>query len=194
VELVWVLPAAIVLGAGIRGVWIFNRLVGDRNLVKTGFADIDVQLQRRHDLVPRLVVAVEGYAAFERRVLEEVADLRGRARSAGRGEIEERNRAERALVAGMGRLIAIAEAYPDLKASENFRRFMADLVDVENHLQQARRFYNGAVRQLNTRVQRFPDLVVARLFGFRTAEFFSAEIEARAVPEVRRLLGHDPAG
>ncbi len=191
-ELFWVLPAAIVLGAGIWGVGIFNRLVGDRNLVKTGLADIDVQLQRRHDLVPRLVAAVKGYAAFERRVLEEVAALRSRARTAG--EIEERDMAERALAAGMGRLIAIAEAYPDLKASENFRRFMADLTDVENHLQQARRFYNGAVRQLNTRVQRFPDVVVARLFGFRVAEFFSAEIEARTVPEVRRLLSHDSAG
>jgi LemA protein len=192
VELFWVLPAAIVLAAGIWGVWIFNRLVGDRNLVKTGLADIDVQLQRRHDLVPRLVAAVKGYAAFERRVLEEVAALRSRARTAG--EIEERDMAERALAAGMGRLIAIAEAYPDLKASENFRRFMADLTHVENHLQQARRFYNGAVRQLNTRVQRFPDGVVARLFGFRVAEFFSAEIEARTVPEVRRLLSHDSVG
>lgn len=188
-EVVLIVLGVIVLGVGIWGVWIFNRLVGDRNLVKTGLADIDVQLQRRHDLVPQLVAAVKGYAGFEKRVLEEVTELRGRARTAG--GVDDREVAERALAAGMGRLIAIAEAYPDLKASENFRKFMTDLVDVENHLQQARRFYNGAVRQLNTRLQQFPDLVVARLFGFRVAEFFSAEIEARTVPEVRRLLSHD---
>jgi LemA protein len=186
VDIVLVLVSAVVLGVGIWGIWIFNRLVGDRNLVKTAWADIDVQLQRRHDLVPRLVAAVRGYAGFERQVLEEVARLRGRAEEAV--AVDERNAAERALAGGMGRLIAIAEAYPDLKASENYRNFMTDLVHVETHLQQARRFYNGAVLRLNTRVQRFPDLTVARLFGFRPAEFFSAEAEARAVPEVRRLL------
>lgn len=186
-----ILTVLILLCLTLWGVWIFNRLVRDRNLVKTGFADIDVQLQRRHDLVPQLVEAVKGYAGFEKQVLQDVVALRGKARTAA--GVEQRDGAEKALAAGIGRLIALAESYPDLKASGNFRRFMSDLVQVEDHLQQARRFYNGAVRQFNTRVQQFPDLVVARLFGFSAGEFFSAGIEARAVPEVRRLLSDETA-
>ncbi len=186
-EAVLILGVLILSCLTLWGVWIFNRLVRDRNLVKTGFADIDVQLQRRHDLVPQLVETVKGYAGFERQVLEDVVALRGRAQSAA--GVEQRDGAEKALATGIGRLIALAESYPDLKASGNFRRFMSDLVQVEDHLQQARRFYNGAVRQFNTRVQQFPDLVVARVLGFPPAEFFSAGIEARAVPEVRRLMG-----
>lgn len=174
------------------GVVVFNRLVRVRNLMRAGLSDIDVQLQRRHDLVPQLVEAVRAYAGYERSVLREVTELRGQAeRTSG---VTERDEAEQALAGGIGRLVLLAEEYPDLKAGESFHQLMADLVDVEDHIQHARRFYNGAVRELNTRVQRFPDLLVARLTGFREAEFFSAGIEARATPRVARLLGEGATG
>ena len=168
---------------------IFNRLVRGRNLVRAGFADIDVQLQRRHDLVPQLVETVRAYASFEQRVLEEVTALRAKARDADQGgQPEVMAGAEAALVAALGKLMVLAEDYPDLKADGNFRQFMADLVDTENQLSHARRFYNGAVRQLNTLVQQFPDLIVARMLGFRLAAYFSADIEARSAPGVAALM------
>lgn len=185
------LALSLVAVVAVWAVLAFNRLVRSRNLVRAGLSDIDVQLQRRHDLVPRLVEAVRAYAGYEQSVLREVTELRGRAEAST--AVAERDQAERALAGGIGRLVLLAEAYPDLEAGESFRRLMADLVEVEGHLQHARRFYNGAVRDLNTRIQRFPDLVVARLTGFREAELFSAGIEARAAPEVARVLGAGPA-
>lgn len=179
--------AALAAALLVWAIVLFNRLVGTRNLVRAGLSDIDVQLQRRHDLVPRLVESVRGYAGFEKSVLREITELRGRAEQST--QVAERNEAEQALAGGIGRLVLLAEAYPDLKAGENFRQLMGDLVEVENHLQHARRFYNGAVRELNTRVQSFPDLVIARATGFHEEEFFSAGIEARAVPEVAGVLG-----
>lgn len=167
------------------GIYVFNRLVRDRNLVRAGLSDIDVQLQRRGDLVPRLVETVRAYASYERNVLEEVTTLRSRAADAS--DVADRDRAEAELAGGIKRLLLLAEDYPDLKASDNFRQLMDELVSVEDHLQHARRYYNGAVRQFNTRVQQFPDLIVARALGFREAGFFSADIEARVVPEVRGL-------
>ena len=179
----------VIIAVLVWAVVVFNRLVRDRNLMRAGFADIDVQLQRRHDLVPQLVEAVRAYAGHEQRVLEEVTALRARARDAEQGgQPGIMVGAEAALVAGLGRLMVLAEAYPDLKASENFRQLVDDLVDTENQLSHARRFYNGAVRQLNTRVQQFPDLVIARLLGFKAAEYFSAEIEARSAPAVAEVL------
>ena len=174
---------AVVLGWAI---YVFNRLVRDRNLVRAGFSDIDVQLQRRGDLVPQLVEAVRAYAAYERGVLEEVTALRSRAAEAG--EVTQRDRAESELAGGIRRLVLLAEDYPDLKASDNFRQLVDELVAVEDHLQHARRYYNGAVRQFNTRIQQFPDLVIARALGFREAAFFSADIEARVAPEVKGLV------
>ncbi|KFL36345.1 LemA family protein [Arenimonas donghaensis] len=163
-------------------VFTFNRLVRLRNQVRAGWSDIDVQLMRRHDLVPRLVEAVKAYAGHEKAVLENVTELRAQAmqtsspaRLAG---------IERELEAGLGRLVLLNEAYPDLKASENFLKLQRDLVDVEDHLQYARRFYNGAVRANNDAVQRFPDLVVARSFGFGESEFFEADDGSRAAPRV----------
>lgn len=163
-------------------VMLFNRLVRLRNQVRTAWADIDVQLTRRHDLVPSLVGAVQGYAGHEAALLEAVTTLRTRAtteRARGRlGDIE--GELEHAL----GRLVALQEAYPDLKANENFARLQRDLVEVEEHLQYARRFYNGAVRDYNDAVQRVPDLLVARSFGFEAAEFFQADDEQRAAVKV----------
>ena len=159
-------------------VFVFNRLVRLRNQVRTAWADIDVQLQRRHDLVPSLVTAVQAYAGHERSVLEAVTQLRAQALSlrspAALAQVEG------ALEQALGRLFALREAYPDLKASENFAQLQRDLVEVEDHLQFARRFYNGAVRDYHNGIARVPDLVVARTFAFREAEFFEAQPEGRA--------------
>lgn len=171
------------------GVAVFNRLVRARNLVRNGFADIDVQLQRRHDLVPQLVEAVKAYSGHEQRVLEEVTALRSRAKQAeGEQRAQAMAGAEVALAAGLGRLLLLAEDYPALKATANFRQLTDELVETEDLLSHARRFYNGAVRDLNTRIQQFPDLLVARLAGFEEATFFSAGIEARSAPKVAALL------
>ena len=174
----WLLPLALAGWA----LWVFNRLVRLRNQVRTAWADIDVQLQRRHDLVPQLVAAVRGYAAHESALLEAVTALRGRAvvatTPAQLGAVE----AE--LHQAVGRLIALEERYPDLKASANFLTLQRDLVQVEEHLQFARRFYNGAVRDLNDGVQKVPDALVARLAGFREAEFFQASSDSREAPAV----------
>lgn len=160
----------------------YNRLVRLRNQVATAWADIDVQLMRRHDLVPRLVSAVKGYASHERALLESVTELRSRAVSLR--SPRELGALESELEQGLGRLLALREAYPELKASENFAQLQRDLVEVEEHLQYARRFYNGAVRDLNDTVQRVPDLLVARTLGFGEAEFFQADAGLRAAPVV----------
>jgi LemA protein len=166
--------------------WIafaYNRLVRLRNQVRTAWADIDVQLTRRHDLVPQLVAAVKGYASHEQALLRAVSELRSQAMSvrspARLGELES------ALEQELTRLFALQEAYPDLKASENFSQLQRDLVKVEETLQYARRFYNGAVRDLNDGVQRFPDTLVARAFAFTSAEFYQARPEERAAVAVQ---------
>ena len=177
----------IVLCAGLAlllcwAVFAFNRLVRLRNQVRTAWADVDVQLLRRHDLVPSLVTAVKTYAGHEQAVLAAVTELRGQAMAAqAPGKLGE---LESALQQGIGRLIALKEAYPDLKANENFAQLQRDLVQVEERLQYARRFYNGAVRDFNDTVQRVPDLLVARSFGFANAEFFQANENDRAAVKV----------
>lgn len=169
--------------AGLVVYWVvraFNRLVLLRNQVRTAWADIDVQLTRRHDLVPQLVAAVKGYADYEAAPLEAVTALRQQALGAqGPAKLGE---VEASLALALGRVFALQEAYPDLKASTSFQQLQRDLVQVEDHLQYARRFYNGAVRDYNDAIQRFPDLFVARTFGFREAEFFqAADAERSAV-------------
>ena len=168
-------------------VFAFNRLVRLRNQARTAWADIDVQLQRRHDLVPSLVSAVQAYAGHERALLETVTQLRAQAVSLQEGSTTSRaqlGEVEGALELALGRLFALKEAYPDLKASENFARLQRDLVEVEDHLQYARRFYNGAVRDLNNAIQRVPDVVIARGFNFREAEFFQTGEAQRAAIQV----------
>lgn len=163
-------------------VFAYNRLVRLRNQVRTAWADIDVQLTRRHDLVPQLVSAVRAYAGHEAAVLEAVTRLRAQALAEPGphrlGEVETE------LEQALGRLFALQEAYPDLKASAGFLRLQEDLVAVEEHLQYARRFYNGAVRDYNDATQRIPDVVVAHAFGFHGAEFFQAGEAERAAPAV----------
>lgn len=160
----------------------FNRLIRLRNQFRTAWADIDVQLQRRHDLVPQLVEAVKGYAAHERATLEAVTELRTRAQAAH--GVQSQGQAESKLEQALSRLIALKEAYPELKASGNFQQLSSGLVSVEDQLQFARRFYNGAVRDYNDAIQRFPDLLIARVFGFRGSEFFQAESGSQIAPTV----------
>jgi len=158
----------------IPAVLLFNRLVAARNLARQGYADIDVQLKRRADLVPALIEAVKGYAAYEKALFTAVAGARTEAlamASTGRPG-EERFGLERSLGQGLKQLIALAEAYPNLKADASFRDLSAKLVEVEDQLQFARRFYNGAVKEYVTRIESFPDLLVAKPFGFRTMPFF----------------------
>lgn len=164
-------------------IWVFNRLVRARNQVHVAWSDVDVQLQRRHDLVPLLVEAVRGYMQHEAGLLERVALERSRARDAQ--SIADRGDKETALSTDLGHLIALAEAYPELKASANFRQLSSQLVEVEDALAHARRFYNGSVREYNTDIQRFPDLLVACTTGFRDADFFAAEDDARAAVQVQ---------
>ena len=151
-------------------IWLYNRLVADRNLVRQGYADIDVQLKRRADLVPQLVEAVRAYAAHEKALLTSVAELRSAALRAGK--LDERFLHERQLGERLQSLVLLQENYPHLKADANFRDLSAKLVDIEDALQYARRFYNGAVKQYLTRIESFPDNVMARLFRFQPMPFF----------------------
>jgi LemA protein len=149
---------------------IFNRLVRSRNRVAAAWSDIDVQLQRRHDLIPRLVTAVQGYAGYERATLEAVTELRAEAMSLT--DVAERGRAEEKLGSSVLRLLAVAESYPDLKANENFLNLQNELVETENYLQFARRYYNGAVRDFNTMTETVPSNLVASRCGFTARSFF----------------------
>ena len=177
-----VVTLGILLAIGLWAVFAFNRLVRLRNQVRTAWADVDVQLIRRHDLVPSLVTAVQAYAGHEQAVLTAVTELRAQAMQAqAPGTL---GALESALQEGIGRLLALREAYPDLKANENFAQLQRDLVQVEEQLQYARRFYNGAVRDFNDTVQRVPDLLEARSFGFANAEFFQANENDRAAVKV----------
>ena len=151
----------------------FNELIAERNQVRAAWSDIDVQLQRRHDLIPQLAATVKGYADHERSVLSAVTELRSRAQAGG--SVAQRGRIETELAGQVNQVLALQERYPQLKASENFLQLQRDLVAVEDHVQNARRFYNGAVRDYNTHIQNFPDLLLASPFGFRAAEFFQAE-------------------
>lgn len=156
----------------------FNELILGRNRARAAWSDVDVQLQRRHDLVPQLVAAVRGYADHEQSVLSAVAELRARAAMpiAQRGELERRLGGETA------RLLALQERYPQLKASENFRQLQTSLDDTENRLAEARGRYNATVLQFNSAIQQFPQLLLAGPLGFSALEFFQAEGAADAAP------------
>ena len=163
---------------------LYNRLIRSRNRVSTAWSDIDVQLQRRHDLIPQIVKAVDAYAKYERATLEAVTELRAEAMRVV--DIGARGRAEEELSAGVSRLLALAESYPDLKANENFMKLQAELVDTENYLQFARRYYNGSVRDYNTMTETVPSNIVANTFGFDQREFFQkSSDDAANVPLVK---------
>ena len=161
--------------------WTYNRLVKTRNQVNEAWAGIDVQLQRRYDLVPNLVATVKGYMKHESGVLERVARLRGNPEM----ELTERTEKESGLSRSIGRLFALAEDYPDLKASEGFAQLHESLVGIEEQLQFARRYYNGSVRDNNNLVEGFPSMVIARAFGFLGAGFFEIELASqRTAPDI----------
>jgi LemA protein len=176
----WILIGVLVL-LGIVVVFAYNRLVRLRNEVDTGWSNIDVQLQRRADLIPNLVEAVRAYAAHERAVFEEVTRARTALQRAGSpGTAAEANDV---LSAALGRLFAVAEAYPELKASQNFLSLQDDLTDTEDKISAARRYYNATVNAFNTAVQTFPTLLISKPLRFRPREFFSARGDT-AVPQV----------
>ncbi len=181
VEAVYILLGVMAAGA----IWLFNSAVRLRNRAREAFSGVDVQLKRRHDLVPNLVRTVGAYARHEREALEEVTRLRGAAE--GATAIPERERSERGLGQGLDRLLAFVERYPNLKADANFRRLHGDLVEVEDHLQYARRYYNGAVRDYNTRIEQFPASLLAAVLRWRPLDLFQvAEAEERGAPRIQR--------
>ena len=177
-----ILLVLIVLVA-IWAVIIFNQLVGMRQMAENGWSDIEVQLKRRADLIPRLVSTVKGYASHENKLFLDVTEKRNQALAAGNNP-KSRGTAEAALAPPMGRLLAIAEDYPDLKASQNFLDLQNELTDTEDKIEMARRFYNGAVRTLNVKVQSVPSNFIAGPFGFRQLEYFEIDSADAAVPNV----------
>jgi LemA protein len=175
----------VVVAAGLYAIVIYNRLVRTRQMTNEAWSGIDVQLKRRSDLIPNLVEAVKGYAAHEREALQRVTELRGIARALPSEDVKRRAEAEGALSVALGRLIALAESYPDLKASSNFLELQQELSRLETEIQMARRYYNGSVRNLNTLVESFPSNLVAGMFGFVHRQFFEiSDAVDRAVPEV----------
>jgi LemA protein len=164
-------------------VLLYNRLVRLRNRTENAWAQVDVQLRRRSDLIPNLVKSVQGYAQHERELFEEVT--RARAASAEAKGVEEQARAENAITSALGRLFAVAEAYPQLRATENFQQLQAELTNTEDQIAGARRIYNGNVQTYNTRIQTFPGTVFAGMFGFEKREFFELDSPSdRDVPSV----------
>ncbi len=164
-------------------VFIYNGLVTLKNRVEEALGDIEVQLKRRYDLIPNLVNTVKGYAQHEDSVFTKVTEARSRAMQASTPS--EHAQAEGALAGTLKTLFAVAESYPDLKANENFRQLQTELVDTEDKIQAARRFYNGQVRDFNTRLQVFPSNMVGNSLGFKKYDFYDAPEEANAVPEVK---------
>lgn len=168
----------------VAGIVIYNRLIRGRNRVSTAWSDIDVQLQRRHDLIPRLVTAVAQYASYEKATLEAVTALRNE--SMRTADIGAKGKLEEKIGAGLGRIIALAENYPDLKANENFLGLQQELIETENYLQFARRYYNGSVRDYNTSIESVPNNLLAGLFRFEQKEFFQkSSDDAANVPLVK---------
>ena len=181
----WVILALVVAVAG-YAIVIYNGLVKNRQMVEEGWSGIDVQLKRRTDLIPNMLETVKGYMSHERETLEAVTNARAAATAAANGTPEQRSAAEGQLSSALGRLIATAEAYPDLKANTTFLEFQDALKTVEDEIQMSRRYYNGAVRNLNIQVESFPSNVVANTFKFSKAEYFELENEAdRQVPNVK---------
>ncbi|HVQ10189.1 MAG TPA: LemA family protein [Allosphingosinicella sp.] len=182
--IVWAVIGAVILLLLLWGVAIYNRLVRQRALVKEGFSGINVQLRRRADLIPNLVSTVEGYATHERETLTQVIEHRGDAVSA-KG-VAATAQADNMFSAMLGRLMAVAEAYPDLKANQNFQQLQSELTEIEEHLQSARRYYNATVRDLNTSIQSFPNVLIARPMGFAEEESYTdADASIQTAPVVK---------
>ncbi len=183
--MIWLLiVAAVVVGLGIV---LHNKMVGLRRLTENAWSDVDVYLKKRAELVPNLVEAVKGAATYERATFESIANARSDALAA-RGPTAERAAAESTLASGVARVVGIAEAYPQLRASENFLALQADLSETERHIASARQYYNACVRDFNTLIESFPANLLASPMGLRPKEFFEIEASAeRVVPAVRGL-------
>ncbi len=181
--LAWILLGVVVL----LGAWFvltYNNLITKRNRVDEAWSDIDVQLKRRYDLIPNVVETVRGYAKHESSTFENV--IKARSIAMGAQTLEEHAKAENMLTGALKSLFAVAEAYPELKASTNFLQLQDELRDAEDKIQAARRFYNGNVRDFNTALQVFPTNLIAGMFGFTARQFFELANEAeRAAPQVK---------
>ena len=181
----WIVGAVAAAVVGYSG-WTYNRLVALSKRADGAWSDIDVQLKRRWDLVPALVETVKGYAGHESGTLQQVVAARARATESASGPPSGRGESERGLAAAVGGVFALAEAYPDLKASANFLGLHRSLTQVEDNVQYARRYYNAVVRDLNTLVATFPALLLASPAGFRPRDYFQLESDAeRAAPQIR---------
>jgi LemA protein len=176
----WIVLGIVVL-VGIAVAVSYNRFVSQRQLIRNAFANIDTELKRRYDLIPNLVETVKGYAAHEREVFEEVARTRSAAAATSGQSPATQAAAEGPLVAALGRLFAVAENYPDLKANQNFLALQAELSNTEDRIQASRRFYNANVQDYNRRVNAFPSTFIARMFSFKEEEFFEIPEAERAV-------------
>jgi LemA protein len=164
-------------------IYIYNSLVSNKNLVAEGWSGIDVQLKRRADLIPNLIETVKGYASHEDKLFREIAELR--AKSISGGSVNEQSAIGQAMSGALGKLFAVAEAYPELKADANFRDLQDKLSGIEDEIQLSRRYYNGSVRNLNTMIESFPSNIVANFFKFMKSEFFEiGDAAQREVPKV----------
>ena len=180
----WLIGMGVVLA--IVAFWAigqYNGLVKLRNLVQEAWRQIDVELQRRHDLIPNLVETVKAYAKHEKETFEQVTKARSMATAPGSGPAEQAAQ-ENILTQALGRLIAVAEAYPELKADKNFQQLQLELTNTEDRIAAGRRFYNANVRTLNTKVETFPTNIIAGMFGFSRAEYFETDEAARTAPTV----------
>ncbi len=179
----WYILLGIVVALAIYVIWIYNGFVRLSNRAEEAWADIDVQLRRRYDLIPNLVDTVKGYASHEKETFQKVTEARANALSAEQtGDPAQSAQAENMLSGALKSLFAVAESYPDLKASENFKELQRELSDTENKIQASRRFYNGNVRNLNIMVESFPSNVIAGMFGFKERAFFEIENEEARNP------------
>ena len=181
--IIWIVIIIIVIIAIVTLIHMYNNLVWLRNRVKNSYAQIDVQLKRRNDLIPNLVETVKGYASHEKGVLEEVTKARTGVMNAS--TIEETSAADNQLTGALKTLFAVAENYPDLKANSNFQQLQTELSDTEDKISYARQFYNDVVLKYNNACQMFPTSILAKLFGFKEETFFQAPESERAVPEVK---------
>jgi LemA protein len=193
VTILWIVLGILVL-VGIALAISYNRFVSQRQLIRNAFANIDTELRRRYDLIPNLVETVKGYAAHEREVFEEVARTRSAAAATSGQSPAAQAQAEGPFVAALGRLFAVAENYPELKANENFLALQAELSNTEDRIQASRRFYNANVQDYNRRVQSFPSAFVGRMFGFKEEEFFEIPEGERAVVGTAPRVDFSPGG
>jgi LemA protein len=178
----WIILIAIAVLLGLALIVLYNRLVRLRNRVENAWSQVDVQLRRRYDLIPNLVETVKGYASHERATFEEVTNARTRAQEAR--TVEEQADAENVLTAAIGRLFAVAEAYPELRATENFQQLQAQLADTEDKIRVARQIYNDAVLSYENARETIPTNLVAVMFGFTEKQYFEIEEPVREAPRV----------